>query len=210
VFTDLKNSGMLSNAKYSDYFQAGNVSNIPSINKRFIDLYSTAEDSEFINSIQTESYFQELRDYATKNWKGNQYSWHDLKLSDIDLTNCSYLEVVNETFFDSTSNLFITEKTFRPIAMGHIFLICGQSGMLAHLKQCGFQTFDDLFDESYDNITSFSRRWAIIKKNLQLWLSMSDADRKSYYMKSFDKLVHNQELLYSRDFKNEILELFMD
>jgi len=211
VFTDLKNSGMLANAKYTHIFNNKTFAadKIKNKNSYFVLELAKSEDLLFINELQTDEYFETLYAHSAKSWS-DEPSRIDIRLTDIDLVNCSYLEVVNETIFDSVSNLFITEKTFRAIAVGHIFLICGQPGLLAHLKHWGFQTFDDLFDESYDNLHSFSQRWAIIKKNLQLWISMSDVEKKSYYMKSFDKLVHNQNLLYNRDFKTEIESLFGD
>jgi len=217
VFNDLKNSGMLSNAKYTNIFDVITVMPDPVLREKFVldrnkmilKFNTIVEDSEFIEAIQTNDYFEELYKHTSNVWTIKHIP-NNIKLPELDLTNCSYLEVVNETVFDSVSGLFITEKTFRAIAMGHIFLICGQPGLLEHLKQEGFQTFDDLFDESYDSIRSFSQRWAIIKKNLQLWISMSEIEKKSYYMKSFDKLVHNQNLLYNRDFKTEIASLFGD
>jgi hypothetical protein len=39
---------------------------------------------------------------------------------------------------------------------------------------------------------------------------MSANDKKEYYEKSFDKLLYNQNLLYNRDFKKEIKEIFYD
>jgi hypothetical protein len=219
VFSDLKFGGMLANAKYTNIFDVDAVTNKSEIMKKlyaiknhFIDNYTTPEDSDFIKTIQTDEYFNVLHEHVTNAWSVPRVRVNNkiMLLSDMDLTNCSYLELVNETYFDSVSGLFITEKTFRTIALGHIFLICGQPGLLAHLKQEGFQTFDDLFDESYDNIVSFSQRWVIIKKNLQLWLGMSEMQKKWYYMRSFDKLVHNQRILYDKKFKKEIQELFED
>jgi len=209
IFNDLKNSGMLDNAFYTNLFLLeDNRHNFDAIT--FLDLfrklYTTDRDDLFFNKICTNEF---INDLTNMNIVSNAVP-PDIKLTDLDLTDVSYLELVNETNFDSLNNLFITEKTFRAIALGHIFLICGQPKTLKHLKRNGFQTFDDLFDESYDNLTSFSERWEIIKKNLQLWISMSDNDKKAYYTKSFDKLVHNQNLLYNRSFKTEIEELFED
>lgn len=214
AFHDLKSSGMLENARYTNLLDnrtlleenARNV--IKNGNSYFLEVSAIEEDLEFVKRIQTVDYYEDLYSHACVSWGVNPVTKINIRLPDIDLNNCSYLEVVNETVFDSTSNLFITEKTFRAIAVGHIFLVCGQPGLLAHLKREGFQTFDDLFDESYDRIQSFSQRWAIIKKNLQMWLNMSKSAKRDYYLKSFDKLVHNQNLLYSRDFKTEIEELF--
>lgn len=48
--------------------------------------------------------------------------------------------------------LFISEKTFKPIAHGHPFMIFGPPGILHYLKALGFATFDHVIDESYDAI----------------------------------------------------------
>jgi hypothetical protein len=166
------------------------------------------EDDTFFDRIHTDSFIKELNDINRKIF--DKKTFIDITLQDLDLSKISYLELVNETNFDSSKNLFITEKTYRAIANGHIFLICGQHKTLRHLQKNGFQTFDDLFDESYDDIISFAKRWEIIKKNLQLWIGMAESAKRDYYKKSFHKLVHNQNLLYGRSFKNEIQELFVD
>jgi hypothetical protein len=44
----------------------------------------------------------------------------------------------------------ITEKTYKPLAYFHPMIICGPAGVLAHLKRQGFETFDHVFDEDYD------------------------------------------------------------
>jgi hypothetical protein len=128
-----------------------------------------------------------------------------------NLHNESYLDVITETLVDNDT-LFITEKTYRSIANGSIFLIMGCPGTLKYLKSKGIETFSDLFDESYDdeNIPHWFDRWKIIEKNLEIWHSLGKEGRQNYYKKSFHKLVHNQNLLYNRNFKKEIEELFRD
>jgi hypothetical protein len=79
----------------------------------------------------------------------------------------SFYSLVSESYFDDYivchtgasdfkidpyDLLFVTEKTYKPIYCGHPFIICGQAGTLAHLKSLGFETFDNLFDETYDTI----------------------------------------------------------
>lgn len=49
---------------------------------------------------------------------------------------------------------FVTEKTFKPIQYQHPFMIYGQKDTLKFLHNLGFETFENLFDESYDNIDS--------------------------------------------------------
>lgn len=47
---------------------------------------------------------------------------------------------------------YITEKTLRPIACKRMFMVVGPCGILKLLKSKGFSTFDNIIDESYDNI----------------------------------------------------------
>jgi hypothetical protein len=47
--------------------------------------------------------------------------------------------------------LHLTEKTFKPIALGMPFVIVGTKGSLEYLRSYGFQTFGDIWDESYDS-----------------------------------------------------------
>lgn len=62
-------------------------------------------------------------------------------------------------------SVFITEKTFKPIACGHPFLILGHKCSLELLREAGYRTFDTLFDESYDKMDSATDRMhAIIEQ----------------------------------------------
>jgi Txe/YoeB family toxin of Txe-Axe toxin-antitoxin module len=56
--------------------------------------------------------------------------------------------MVIETSVDSL--LFISEKSFKPLAHRHPFVIYGCPETLVYLKNLGFQTFDHIIDESYD------------------------------------------------------------
>lgn len=63
--------------------------------------------------------------------------------------------------------LFVTEKTFKPIAFQHPFVVCGMKGTLKFLKDNGFETFENIFDESYDGLDSFENRLDIIYNNIK-------------------------------------------
>lgn len=105
------------------------------------------------------------------------------------------LELVQETKFESNSDLFLTEKTYKPILYGAIFLICGPPGTLKHLKDLGFLTFPELFDEEYDSEVNWVRRWILIKKNLDKWLNLSHYEQRSIYKQFHERLTHNQTTL---------------
>jgi hypothetical protein len=50
------------------------------------------------------------------------------------------------------NELFVTEKTFKPLLVGHPFIAVGGRYQLKHLHKLGFKTFNGLIDESYDDL----------------------------------------------------------
>lgn len=63
--------------------------------------------------------------------------------------------------------IFITEKILKSCLVGHPFItLCGQ-GALAHLRSLGFQTFDPVIDESYDNIEFEMERVEAVAKEVE-------------------------------------------
>jgi hypothetical protein len=71
----------------------------------------------------------------------------------------SFASFVNETYIDENFDTFLTEKAMKPLAYGHPFLLHSSAGALANLKDLGFETFGDIFDESYDLIESSQLRF---------------------------------------------------
>jgi hypothetical protein len=73
-----------------------------------------------------------------------------------------------ETYIDDQSrsgyslthnnNWFLCEKSYKPIAAQHPFVMASTAGNLAYLRSQGFETFPELFDESYDDIADWQVR----------------------------------------------------
>jgi hypothetical protein len=74
---------------------------------------------------------------------------HSCWLSLFDQSAESLLYLVTETVATGRRH-HLTEKTFKPIAMGMPFVIVGTRGSLEYLRSYGFQTFEGIWDESYD------------------------------------------------------------
>jgi len=74
---------------------------------------------------------------------------HSCWLSLFDEAADSLLYLVTETVATGRRH-HITEKTFKPIALGMPFVIVGTRGSLEYLRSYGFQTFEGIWDESYD------------------------------------------------------------
>lgn len=125
------------------------------------------------------------------------------------LSSKSYLDLVSETSISvDVDNKFITEKTYRPIAFGNLFLIIGEPFTLKTLKRNGFLTFDNVFDESYDTEINFFKRWEIIKDNIAWWVSLGAKEQRKIFLENFDKLVYNRDVLFKTDPTIEINNIF--
>lgn len=74
---------------------------------------------------------------------------HSCWLSLFDQCAESLLYLVTETVATGRRH-HLTEKTFKPIAMGMPFIIVGTRGSLEYLRSYGFRTFEGIWDESYD------------------------------------------------------------
>ena len=89
-------------------------------------------------------------------------SSHDLwnVLEDVNYLHEFWLvtETVNHAAAEDYGHIFLTEKTFKPILLKMGFLIAGQPGALKKLRDLGFKTFSDYWDESYDNIIEWTER----------------------------------------------------
>ena len=55
-------------------------------------------------------------------------------------------------------SVFITEKTMKPIMYGHPFILMGDARSLKNLEMWGFETFSELFDQSYDAEQDIDKR----------------------------------------------------
>jgi hypothetical protein len=54
---------------------------------------------------------------------------------------------------------FFTEKIVKPIMARRLFVMFSGKGYLVNLRKLGFQTFDNIIDESYDSIDNNAERW---------------------------------------------------
>lgn len=74
----------------------------------------------------------------------------------------TWVSIVSEASF-AEDTCFISEKSFKPIATMHPFIMYGNKHSLKYLRGLGYKTFGDFIDESYDELDSWDRLDAIIK-----------------------------------------------
>lgn len=104
----------------------------------------------------------------------------------------SYISVVTETYVDD-AQLLIGEKVFKPMLCCSPFMVLGTKGTLARLRECGFSTFDMLWDESYDLLDDPDDRVRAIVKELEKL--KRHPNLRSHLAAASDAIFHNQALL---------------
>jgi hypothetical protein len=121
-------------------------------------------------------------------------------LDQFDLCAESMIYHVSETvYFGRRQHL--TEKTFKPIAMGMPFVLSAPAGSLAYLRQYGFKTFDTVFNEEYDNVIDDEQRFVHISKVLETLDKQSEQEKNITFKKCIPIIEHNWNHFYGGGFE---------
>jgi hypothetical protein len=110
---------------------------------------------------------------------------------DPSLYDRTAMSIVTESDMSSFGNLRVTEKTFKPLAMGHPILLCGNKGALKCLREMGYRTFAPFVDESYDDIDDGPKRMHAVHAELMRLAALSDQDFADGITSIADAIVHN-------------------
>lgn len=113
-------------------------------------------------------------------------------------------EVVLETLFDD-SRIQLTEKSLRPIACGHPFMLAATPGSLKYLQEYGFKTFDGIIDESYDNEQDPIMRLNLIINSMKKITSWSAEEQLINWQKIKKITEYNKKYFFSDVFFNLVV-----
>jgi hypothetical protein len=142
-----------------------------------------------------------------RNFEGEtEHPMHSCWLSLFDQSAESLLYLVTETVATGRRH-HLTEKTFKPIAMGMPFVIVGTQGSLQYLRSYGFKTFGDLWDESYDDESDDSRR---IEKIAQVLKHLESTDRQAVFESAHEIIEHNWNHFYNGGFEQILWQELQD
>lgn len=120
--------------------------------------------------------------------------------------------LVSESIMDATkyqygqSPLFVSEKSFKPLAYRHPFVIHGTAFTLKYLRDLGFVTYQSQIDETYDTIVSARlRHLAVIDLIESLYSEF--LTHGSVFQSSSAKAIaqHNHDLFWNRQ---RVMQLF--
>ena len=128
---------------------------------------------------------------------------------DQDIYELPYIDtvcsIVSETN-DNDHDVFMTEKIWKPILAQHIFIVHGNYLYLQKLREMGFKTFNNYFDESYDLERDPDKS---IDKIVSLCKSLKDNSKElqhghrkwqDLYLRSKALRQHNYDVFWSDDY----------
>ena len=132
--------------------------------------------------------------------KGNNTTGHTDQLVDF---YCDFLiDLVAETWTEGNC-FFPTEKTVRPMLLKKPMIVMGSINYLEHLRQMGFRTFGDFWDEEYDGYQGRDRYLKILRL-INTLAAMSMPQLETMYLDMQYTLDHNYNLLVSKSFDKKI------
>lgn len=166
----LLEKNLLKHAYYSFNPESNWIENITQDN--FFNLISA--DIDFLSNLKNHSYD-----------KFGKSQHHRQKIDSVPLSTVipidhlkeSHLYVVLETCVVENKK-HLTEKIFKPIAAGKPFILVGGYKNLQYIQDTGFETFESLWDESYDDIQDPAERIYQIVELLE-WFCNLDLETKT-------------------------------
>lgn len=109
-----------------------------------------------------------------------------------DYHNSTFVNLVSETLVTNTT-VFVTEKIHKPIVAAQPFIVVGNPFYLKKMKEQGYRTFNEFWDESYDLEEDFTRRFEKIVDVLEEISTWSLEKCHDVYEKMKPIIIHNFE-----------------
>jgi hypothetical protein len=204
LFYTFLHHGLLDKSYFS--YLMGNPLNINSVFENTNDNGAGSYLSEFELDID---YVKKLIPYSINfdHIKSTDWSFGDSRFY-----NETFCSIITETYIDN--EIFFTEKTFKAFAFNHPFLLFGAARSLNYLRSIGFETFNSIFNEDYNNIQHPKDRFDSLCKEILTISTWSIEDCKAITNSIKPILDHNRQNLleylpkrYEQDINRIIIEV---
>ncbi len=133
---------------------------------------------------------------------------------DQDITELPYIDTVCSIVSETNDNdyeVFMTEKIWKPILAQHVFVVHGNYLYLQKLKDMGFKTFNNYFDESYDLEQDPNKR---IDKIVSLCTELKKKNWQDIYLQTKALRQHNYDTMFNKEKLsleiNKTINLFLE
>lgn len=132
----------------------------------------------------------------------------EFNVTPLSLLKSSYLQICLETYYPQ--GLFFSEKVFNSINHYQLFFHIGYVNSLKYLRESGYETFENLFDLSYDTIENPWQRLKAARQSLLDYLDKPLEEIQNDYINSIPKILHNKNLVLKQRPDLELKHYFLD
>jgi hypothetical protein len=164
------------------------------LQQKILTSYVKAADSSFQLNFLYDSDIEPLTEDVNHSAMQVGYHGQQLALSvivPIQIYNQTAYSIIAETHADNRYSFF-TEKIFKPMLARRLFVVFSGWKYLENLRKLGFQTFDNVIDESYDQIFDDKERWQAAFKQVK---RLCDMNQSEVLEKISNRVEHNYNLV---------------
>lgn len=105
----------------------------------------------------------------------------------------TYFSVVTETHVGSMSSQ-VTEKIYKLFYYCHPFIVMGSQGIIKELHKLGYETFPELFDESYDDMPYGIDKFMFIADQVKQYTTKQGKEKLMRILPSLkEKMMRNRQ-----------------
>jgi hypothetical protein len=133
--------------------------------------------------------------------QGNVQTQNGVREINYNWFDDTYYSLIFESYYSHLKPMFLTEKIYKPLAFYHPFMVIGTPGILTELEDLGFQTFENLFDQSYDTVPDIDDKLKIIRNNIDNFKYVE------YDTLTWEKVTHNHNTFFD---KENIIKMTID
>jgi len=123
----------------------------------------------------------------------------------IDLHRQTYISIITETEVNKHT-IFFSEKIFKPISVYHPFILIGSPESLKKLREFGYKTFGQWWDESYDEEYNYKIRMNKIAKLILKLNKLSLEELQTMIIEMEPVLKHNHNLLFNNQRHTHLID----
>jgi hypothetical protein len=163
-----------------------------------------AQNKELPGDIQEGAVGVPWRAYANPNW-------YDFTLFSVVAESYMRTRHWARAPGDGNYRTEISEKSFKPICFQHPMIVFGSEGTLRYLRNQGFETFGNMFDESYDGVLDDLARFDRCVNSVLLAVDLYKQGDLVVDARTQAKLAHNHSRFFDlnlvrRGIKTQIVQ----
>ena len=138
--------------------------------------------------------------YIDGNWAQENAAWN----YNPSLYQNTRFTVITETIFNANT-AFVTEKIFKPLALGHPFILIAGSGTLKALENMGFKCNFYNFGTEYDAIEDPVQRFAVIHDKIKEFISLDNDTKIKMMGAAMDDVIFNFNHIRENNFYHDAI-----